>query len=333
MERDPENSAREASEPQHSDDHPARPTLRRIVLGIDFRAPSIDALRWTAHNFAPDSELILVHAIHHKAVGFPGIHPAPADSDVETEPTARARLGAIAAELLGNRAVRVEVREDRPAAALAYLAESTGADVIVLGPHGGRESIPGIGSTAERLIRMSPIPVLLVVHPPERPIQHLVVAADQVDLMSEVLRWADVFAHNGNARVTLAHVFDPRFRALEGWQAESVRPEAAELQHGYPGFGDYVQATEAWLSGLSRELTGSPRIELAIAVGEPGREIIALAQRTDADMIVMGRRGRWRRVPAVIGSTASTVLRGAPCPVLIVVDAPDARFDPWGVEE
>jgi nucleotide-binding universal stress UspA family protein len=49
----------------------------------------------------------------------------------------------------------------------------------------------------------------------------------------------------------------------------------------------------------------------------------------DADVVILGRRGRRRPLSGLVGSTASDLLRGALCPVLIVVDPPDAIFDDW----
>ena len=65
---------------------------------------------------------------------------------------------------------------------------------------------------------------------------------------------------------------------------------------------------------------------------ESGEQVLAAARRTAADLIVMGRRGRGRVLPGVLGSTASVVLRGASCPVLVVVDPADAILDDWAVE-
>lgn len=313
------------------DVHANHPRLDRIVVGVDFEPPSLDALRWTAHTLAPAAELILLHAVERGVAVSPGEPRTSSEECARTEAAAHAALRAIADALHAERPLHVEVRADRAAAAIAHRAEAAGADLIVVGPHGGRESVRGIGGTAERLIRMAPVPVLLVANAQDRPVRHLVVPVDQVDLTPEVLRWADMFAAGGAASVTLAHVFDPRLRSVGGWPGESVRPEAAD-PHGYPGFDDYVRETHRWLAPLTRELSSRAPITTEVLVGDPGTEINALARREGAELIVMGRRGRWRRVPAVLGSTASTVLRGAPCPVCVVVDPPDARFDPWTVE-
>ncbi len=322
---------RDAHEGATRGKHAVRPALGRIVVGVDFMRPSIDALRWVTDALAPEAELILVHGTNGAEVA-PGDRPPSARARRDAEAMARARLRALADAVGGQRAVRVEVREDRPAAAIAYVADTAGADVIVVGPHGGRETIRGIGSTAERLVRMSPIPVLLVTHPRSRAPERLVVALDQGPLTHEVMRWADLFARDDRANLVLTHVLDPRIQELGGWQQASVRSDVA-AERGYPTFSDFLRETETWLAGAARELSGTARVALTVSVGEPGHEIIALAQRTSAELIVIGRRGRWRRVPAVVGSTASTVLRAAPCPTLVVVDPPEAQLDPWAVED
>lgn len=73
----------------------------------------------------------------------------------------------------------------------------------------------------------------------------------------------------------------------------------------------------------------SARVDLLVTTGAPGGEILAAAKRAAVDLIVMGRRGRGRALPAVAGSTVSAVLRGASCPVLVVVDAADAILEEW----
>lgn len=307
------------------------PQLGLIAIAIDFGAPSIDAARWVARTFAPDAELILIHTVDVAAAAPPGVRKPAAWVVQRAREFAETRLREIAREL-GERVIRVEVREDRPAPGVAAAADATGADLIVVGPHGGRESIPGIGTTAERLIRMSSIPVLLVVSPRERELRRLLCPVDDVDLTPAVLHWADLFAQQRGARISLMHVLDARRRDVAGWDVASTRPDAPD-QGSYPALGDYLGATETWLAKASRELTDNSRVELITSIGIPGDEIRGTARRLDADLIILGRRGRERLIPGVMGSTASMVLRDSPCPVLIVVDPPDAVFESWDAHE
>lgn len=52
--------------------------------------------------------------------------------------------------------------------------------------------------------------------------------------------------------------------------------------------------------------------------GEPVDNILEQAQRLDANFIVMGSHGHVAFYDLIVGSTASGVLKGAKCPVIIV---------------
>lgn len=60
------------------------------------------------------------------------------------------------------------------------------------------------------------------------------------------------------------------------------------------------------------------RILDAVDVGDPAERILALAEHVRADLIVVGTHGRRGLEHLVLGSVAETVLRNAPCPVLVV---------------
>jgi universal stress protein A len=59
--------------------------------------------------------------------------------------------------------------------------------------------------------------------------------------------------------------------------------------------------------------------------GDAAVEIVGVARRWGADFIVVGTRGRGRVSRFVLGSTAESVVRTAPCPVLTVAHAPAGR--------
>jgi nucleotide-binding universal stress UspA family protein len=62
-----------------------------------------------------------------------------------------------------------------------------------------------------------------------------------------------------------------------------------------------------------------------IRTGAAAEEILFAARLWEADLIVMGTRGRSRVAQFVLGSTAEAVIRQAPCPVMTVGHAPE-RF-------
>lgn len=271
-----------------------RPVLQRIVVGMDFGAPSIDAARWVAGIFAPGAELVMVHAV--------GDHAANDDSVV------RQRAHDVARSFAAPASYRLEIRAQSAARAILEVATEVGADLIVVGPHGGRETTPGIGTTAERLIRTSPVPVLLVARARNRRLEQLIVPVDGGDLTPSILEWSDFFARRDGAAVTLMHVRQPR--------SETSR-------------GASTDRDPDWLTNLVAESPEPHLTTSTIVDGKPAEEILGAAARVGADLVVMGRRGQQRALSGIVGSTASDMLRRAPCPILIVVDRPDAIFEEW----
>lgn len=60
------------------------------------------------------------------------------------------------------------------------------------------------------------------------------------------------------------------------------------------------------------------QITMEVAVGDPTEAIIDLAERHNADLIVMGTSGRGKLDKLLFGSTSDSVVRKAPCPVLLI---------------
>jgi len=171
-----------------------KPALERIVVGMDFGPPSTEAARWVARTFAPEAELLLTHAIDLRAMDFVAVPSASASRSGKDLQAVTQQLHELARSFVAHGTYRAEVREDQAARAILAVATESGADLIVVGPHGGRESPRGIGTTAERLIRTSPVPVLLVTHPRARSPKQLLVPVDGGGLTHLVLDWADFIA-------------------------------------------------------------------------------------------------------------------------------------------
>jgi nucleotide-binding universal stress UspA family protein len=58
-----------------------------------------------------------------------------------------------------------------------------------------------------------------------------------------------------------------------------------------------------------------------IRTGEPAAEIVTEATDWGADLVALGTRGRGRTERFLIGSVAESVLKSAPCDVLVVPPA------------
>jgi len=58
-----------------------------------------------------------------------------------------------------------------------------------------------------------------------------------------------------------------------------------------------------------------------LRVGRPDKEIVDLAEEIDAGLVVVGSRGLGGVRRALVGSVSDSVVRHAPCPVLVVRQA------------
>ena len=58
--------------------------------------------------------------------------------------------------------------------------------------------------------------------------------------------------------------------------------------------------------------------DLLVRIGNPAAEIVSVARLLKSDLIVISTHGRTGLKHLLLGSVAETVLRHAPCPVLIV---------------
>ncbi len=61
----------------------------------------------------------------------------------------------------------------------------------------------------------------------------------------------------------------------------------------------------------------APRVETMVRGGTPADQIIRAADELEADLIVIGGRGKGAMEAIVLGSVAYRVLHHAPCPVLV----------------
>jgi nucleotide-binding universal stress UspA family protein len=92
------------------------------------------------------------------------------------------------------------------------------------------------------------------------------------------------------------------------------------------GFARPTAADDKTLDALGERLTetGVPftvRHSEVSGADRPADAILAIAEETSAELVVVGIKRTSAVAKAVLGSTAQRVLMGAPCPVLTIRDA------------
>jgi nucleotide-binding universal stress UspA family protein len=112
------------------------------------------------------------------------------------------------------------------------------------------------------------------------------------------------------AKLYLVHVIYDIAKAT-GWYIPQVSTEKL--------YRDIEEGAQKELDqyGLE-ELSGIGKVERHILKGVPYEEIVRFADENKIDLIIMGTHGRKGIDRVLFGSTASQVVRYAPCPVLTV---------------
>ena len=303
--------------------------IEKVIVGIDFSRPGIEAAEWVVRHVAPDIELILAHVIDLPRT--PSFLRGVAVPDAELEATARSvaepRLRELATFLTPAR-VRTVIRTGRPHEELAKLAAETGADLVAVGPHGDKpRPWKMLGTTAERLSRAAAPAVLVVAHARSARPRRVLVALDDTPIATTVLDWTKTIADTSGARVTAVHVL--RDAAVKHAPAVAASTAAGTPNDASRISSETLGEATRWLTALAEGWLGHDRTEVVVAHGNPGDAILETARDVGADLIIIGRRGRGTLIPAIAGSTVSTVLHGTPVPVLVVTE----EAEDWIVPE
>ena len=212
------------------------------------------------------------------------------------------------------------VRRGKAFHEITTLAGKSGADLIVIATRGqtGLKRV-WLGSTAERVVRHAPCPVLTV--PAGKPgargkklapvrWKRIVVATDLSEFSVSALPYAAAFARQFDAEIILLHVVEPRFPPPE---VGALPPQVVEQNES--------AVAEDYLQRLRQEvLDDDLSVRTLVRKGVPFQEITRLAASVDADLIILTTHGHTGLKHVLLGSTAERVVRHADCPVLVVRD-------------
>lgn len=132
--------------------------------------------------------------------------------------------------------------------------------------------------------------------------------------------------------IVVGYVPKPEGRTALRRAADEARLRGARLvvinsnRGGRSLESDDAIAYEQELEDVRRELSDAGiehEVRQLVRGQEPAEDLIAVAEETDADFIVIGLRRRTPVGKLVLGSNAQRILLDAPCPVL-AVKAPEA---------
>src|SRR5262245_1136165 len=226
--------------------------VKSLVAATDLDEPSAAAVRWASVVFAPNADVTLIHVIEPPSRPWFARHLLPESEEIEAlaRENAATRLREIASSLARTN-VRVEIRRGSPYEQICAYAQEVGADLVVIGPHGNRpRTSKFLGTTAERIIRTSAAPVLVVTNPPDGPAKRLLVPVDDADVTPKVLDWTRRIAEQFDADVALLHVWS---NAVYSYVASmSFATEENEAAARQEIRRELAEAATHWLQEMSR---------------------------------------------------------------------------------
>jgi nucleotide-binding universal stress UspA family protein len=137
--------------------------FKHLLVPVDFGEPSRQALD-TAIDLARrfGAQLTLVHVYEVPAYVYSGIAYATTDLFGPIEDAARAQLTKLLGEVRTKvPSAKAELRKGAPAMEILAAIAEAHPDLVVMGTH-GRKGMPHVllGSVAEKVVRLSPVPVL-----------------------------------------------------------------------------------------------------------------------------------------------------------------------------
>ena len=297
------------------------PDIQKIIAPTDFSSQSLAGTRYAMKlRLKFDSSLVLLHVIEPNPPlgGMESVVLAQSDSEVVA--WARKELAKFAQQEAGDdKQVTCLVRMGKSFHEITTEAGENQADLIVIATHGymGVEHLL-LGSTAERVVRHAPCPVLTVParSSPKRPnkasplkIKKVLVPIDFSDISKDALPWAVFLATQFKAEIVLLYV-EEKFPVDYLWGRELLSHTIVPL---IKQAGDDLER----LAGELRKTTAAS-ISAVTRVGKPFQGICQAAETLGADMIVLTTHSHTGLKHAWLGSTAERIVRHAHCPVLVV---------------
>ncbi|GAB4256730.1 MAG: universal stress protein [Deferrisomatales bacterium] len=227
---------------------------------------------------------------------------------VEQERTqAAAALDRLVAEAAEGSRELVEARcvEGRAFAGVLREVRARGAAWVVVG---GPPPARNLGFTTERVLRKSPVPVLVIRRPPQEGYRRVLVGVDFSEPCAQALEAALQVAEP-EAQVVACHV-------LHTWGLpRSAATDAAR------------SSLESRLSEWVRARCPGRQVRFRVEIGAPKQVLLEVAAQEAPDLLAVGGRGASRVVPLLLGSVAEAAARRAVCDVLVAgAERPEFRL-------
>lgn len=295
--------------------------IGKILVPLDFSPASMEALDYAvsvAKQFRAAIHLVHVHPPD-EASSTPGAGHLLLQSAEAIERLNEELAGIHRKHVPTFCPENCHVRGGRPYQEIIGLAREIDADLIVLSTRGysGLKHLL-LGSTAERVVRSSPCPVLVARRRKQKAkatsatftIRKILVPVDFSECSMVGVRYAAFLAKTLDAKLRLFHAMYPY---TEYVIADRVGARVSPLLEA-----EQAVAREQMEELKQKDFLRGLSLQTEIRSGHAIDEICGAAGQPDVDLIVISTHGRTGFKHAFIGSVAEHVVRYAECPVMVV---------------
>lgn len=289
--------------------------MTRILVGIDGSECSKAALQWACEEAATyESATVVAMAVWFAAppVSSPWLGGSVLPIDLRQPTTELLDATIHAVPEAGRGSFAVERRVVQGPAAPTLVTASERCDLVVVGTRGlgGFKGLV-LGSVSHQLVNHAHCPVVVVPLPKSGTrvaSRSIVVGVDGSDNACAALRWAA-----RRAQATRSTI-----RATLVWQRSSLSKADGSISSEPTAEQDVDHAAAVALDEFVAEarVAHDVTIERVFLEGPPAKMLIDEAR--EAQLLVVGARGREGFVGLLLGSVANAVTQHPPCPVAVI---------------
>jgi nucleotide-binding universal stress UspA family protein len=294
-----------------------------LIAAVDFTSSCRNALREAVRiASATGTRVVAIHVMEEELANQLKKAMAASQATVRAEWETRLRKFvedsdiSASAGSAGGAFVEMEVRIGHPFAELAEACRVHRADLLVMGVKGADGGAHRVGVIAAKCVRKAPADVLLISDDARGPFRHLVTCVDFSDNSAKAVQYALEVARQDGASLDCVHVYQ---------SALALSLDYGGLAAPMPVGAD-AETLEHWnreLENFIRPLVDSDHASVPVTLRVIERvnireAIVDHVNERQADLVVLGTRGKTGLRELLIGTTAEKVVANAPCSILAV---------------
>lgn len=198
------------------------------------------------------------------------------------------------------------------------------AELIVMGRGGGRALRDAfLGSTAERVVRQSKRPVLVVRLPARSNYSRPTLALELDEAAHEAVRLMLHVLPPPRPRVEVIHAYDIPYHGLIYSSISEDEADERKAELCKHAARELPKLLDEALGRAGVRPADGPSWKIHVRFGSPRIVVENAMKKAQPDLLVLGTRGHSGAAYVFLGTVAGDLLRAATCDVLLVPPAPD----------